>query len=147
MPQSKVQPLSGYLYVQDANEAAHVQELLAIASDPARASTVHLGQLMNAQLPNVRREVGAFLAAMDHTGAGPGRHMPFQERKTTHDAAALFGVDHDVASRVYQRAVDESLTAGLQARMGTDATSNLPPEPPSLRDHIAAAVDVHTDQE
>lgn len=99
-----------------------------------------VGQLFNKQPPEIR----AILAAIGEAAATP-RDRPFVEKESPAERFASFGFDPQVAVPIADAIDGQYVAHSLQERMGND--SQLPDEPLSTRDILAAAYDQHSQGE
>jgi hypothetical protein len=102
----------------------------------------HFERVRSYQTPQVQAQMDWILKSYDYVATGGGREMPFQERLTKKEVCDEYGLDEGHAEKVFQKLVDARLTVELQNRMGTDADLSVPE--PTLRDAVAAAVDIHS---
>jgi len=86
--------------------------------------------------PRVRNTFALLNEALDTP-----RVAPFATKRSEAEKAAVLGFDPEVTQQVKGRLDQETVTAGLQSRLGTDR--DLPQEPLSRRDVIAAALEAH----
>jgi len=113
-----------------------IAEWLVTDKDAVR----HLDTVASYQTPQMQAKMQEILRAYDCAASG-GRLMPFQEPITTKDVCDHHRLNEKDAETVYQKLVDAKITSDLIDRMGSD--DKLPVPEPTLRDHIAAAVDAH----
>lgn len=106
----------------------------------------HFERIRSYQSPQVQAQMDWILKSYDYVATGGGRELPFQERLTKKEVCDEYGLDEQKAETVFQKLVDARLTVELQNRMGTD-DMNLPVPEPTLRDAVAAAVEVHSSPE
>ncbi|MBS0450122.1 MAG: hypothetical protein JSS14_02330 [Proteobacteria bacterium] len=118
------------------------------------------GQLSAADFAHLQRELGQFRRAEDGDRARPdlyspeqnppsvanqhGLPDPFMARETHRPDRVANPEVMGYLRNINQRLEDEQVTEGLQARMGTDADQPLAPL--TLRDQIAAAANLHSDE-
>ena len=109
--------------------------ILYITESVQRGSNAEgsLAKVLNRASPPVRQ---AFQLLSD-TIETP-RSAPFQPKLTEQDYAGVFGLDPDITTQAKASLDAEDVASQVQQRMGTDR--QLPPEQPSLRDIVAAAV-------
>jgi len=99
-----------------------------------------VARVINGASPNVRHALQTLSQTLDTP-----RTLPFQEKLSQEQIASIVGLDPHITQAIKQRLEDEEVTAGLQARLGTDASDayGKPLPPPTEREIIEAAVDMH----
>jgi len=99
-----------------------------------------VSRLFNQASPKVREKLMRLSEALETS-----RFAPCQEKRTVADRATEFGLDPDTTELVKQGLDDDHITAGLQRRMGTDASAayGKEPEPLTLKQQLAAALMQH----
>ncbi|MDM0057348.1 hypothetical protein [Variovorax fucosicus] len=118
------------------------------------------GKLSRDDFAQLKRDLGQFRRAEDGDRARPdlyspdvepsvankhGYPTPFMPRETHRPDRAANPEVMGYMRGINQRLEDEQITAELQGRRGTDADRPLPP--PTLRDQIEAAVNLHATEE
>ena len=120
---------------------------LAHAVRTRELGTMNVTRVVNSLPPAERAAAMHIARSYDFANSNPdgqgGRLMPFGERVTTQDVTRHYELDPQVAKTVFQKMEDEALTAGLMARMGTDASRNNN-QPATLREQIGASFDANT---
>ena len=96
-----------------------------------------VASLFNRASPAVREKLTRLVEAIDTP-----RHLPFTPERDEKTIAGDFGLDGDKAELVKSALDNQNVMASLQARMGTD--KDLPRQPPSTKDLLAAAYERHT---
>jgi hypothetical protein len=131
------QELAGHLNEQ---EQVELLQALAYLTQHTQDGTVpaegSIGAILNRLSPNVR---GVFATLSELTDSR--KHLPFQETMEDGDYANSLGLDPQLFAKTKGIMDTEEVAGGLQQRMGTDASR--PPEPPSLRDILRMATELH----
>lgn len=125
-------------------ELEQIADYLSEHATPGRNSKPmpegSVARVINGASPNVRHALQTLSQTLDTP-----RTLPFQPKLTQEQIANTIGLDPRTTAAIKQRLEDEDIAAGLQAKMGTDASDawNKPLSPPTDREIISAAVDAH----
>lgn len=99
-------------------------------------------QLLKHVHPEARQAALTRLNLLDAGDRG-GAAVPFGPRYTLDQVAEALDLPAKLAREVHQQAWDQDIAEGLQQRMGTDADRSPDTSPPTCREQIEAAYDVH----
>lgn len=129
-------------YAPTAAERAELQDIQDYLAGHAKAGTLDrmpegsINGFLNRASPAVRQHLMANQAIVENFRSSGGREMPFAEKRTVDD----LNVPKETR-QILDRADTESVIYGLNERMGTaEQQSAISNEPPSLREHISAAM-------
>lgn len=139
--QSAIGLLLHGLSVDERQELIDIADYLSEHSQsgqPMPESTV--SRVINQASPAVREKLMRLTEALETP-----RFEPFTPKRTVADRAGEFGLDPAAAELVKGTLDDEAVAAGLQRRLGTDASENYnqPDKPLTLKEQLQAAVDLH----
>lgn len=113
---------------------------------PAKA-TQYVNAIMGNRLvpPATKKYFGELLEEFRNVEFEGGASVPFAPRKTFENVVAAHGLDGAAAKTCVTYLKNDHICAGLMQQMGTD--KDRVPEPPTLRDQVEAAYDIHVKDE